>query len=150
MSNSYYAILIGALQLIGPKPFTSVDQLVWWVIGENRRLELQKRKRRKICTQFPSIDAKIYHKVLKEWCYNDVQHSILYISVRDTVEECVKNADLVVLATFASQPILFRRHLKNERVLVMAVGAARPTMREMGDDLMNQSDIYVDSLEGAM
>ena len=46
------------------------------------------------------------------------------IRVHSSVSDCVREADFVVTATFAKEPILMRSYLK-EGCHVMAVGAAR-------------------------
>ena len=49
-------------------------------------------------------------------------HSLTFIfSVHETVEECVKSADFVVLATFASEPILFRYGLLRPSVIIIII-----------------------------
>ncbi len=72
------------------------------------------------------------------------------LTVCDSVRQCVKDADLVVTATFASEPVLDEdSDLKRSGVHVMAVGAARPNLAEISPAIWNSSDVYVDSMAGA-
>lgn len=59
-----------------------------------------------------------------------------------SVEEAVKDADVIVTATIARQPILKGEWLK-PGAHVNAVGAPRPEWREL-DDLVMQGDVYAD------
>ena len=71
------------------------------------------------------------------------------IEVFEYVEDCVKNADLIVTATFASNPVL-KSGLKNQNCHIMAVGAPRPEWSEIDPDIWNTSQVYVDSFSGAL
>ena len=71
------------------------------------------------------------------------------IEVFEYVEDCVKNADLIVTATFASNPVL-KSGLKKQNCHIMAVGAPRPEWSEIDPDIWNNSQVYVDSYSGAM
>lgn len=64
------------------------------------------------------------------------------------LEDAVKGADVVVTATHATEPFLKGRWLK-EGAHVNAVGAPRPTWRELDDDCMGNI-IVVDSREAAL
>jgi ornithine cyclodeaminase/alanine dehydrogenase-like protein (mu-crystallin family) len=65
-----------------------------------------------------------------------------------TAEEAVRDADVVVVATSAQSPVLFGRWLK-PGAHVNAVGATRPTWRELDDRLMASARLFVDSREAA-
>jgi ornithine cyclodeaminase/alanine dehydrogenase-like protein (mu-crystallin family) len=65
-----------------------------------------------------------------------------------TAEEAVRGADVVVVATSAQQPVLQGRWLA-AGAHVNAVGATRPTWRELDDDLMARARTYVDSRDAA-
>lgn len=66
-----------------------------------------------------------------------------------TAEEAVRNADLIVLVTASPEPVLFDAWVA-DGAHVCAVGACRPTQREMDADLVRRADLYVDSREGAL
>lgn len=68
--------------------------------------------------------------------------------VADTAEDAVRDADIVCVATSAQQPVLFGRWLK-PGTHVNAVGAPRPTWRELDDRLMQSARLFVDSAEAA-
>ena len=65
-----------------------------------------------------------------------------------SAEEAVRGADVVVVATGAQQPVLFGEWLSSG-MHINAVGANRPTWRELDDNVMNMSRIYVESRESA-
>jgi thiomorpholine-carboxylate dehydrogenase len=65
-----------------------------------------------------------------------------------TAEEAVRGADVVVVATSAQSPVLEGRWL-SPGAHVNAVGATRPTWRELDDDLMARARVFVDSKEAA-
>lgn len=65
-----------------------------------------------------------------------------------SAEEAVRDADVVVTATSAREPILKGSWLK-PGCHVNAVGAPRPDWRELDDDVMSNV-LFVDSREGAM
>jgi ornithine cyclodeaminase/alanine dehydrogenase-like protein (mu-crystallin family) len=65
-----------------------------------------------------------------------------------TAEEAVRGADLVVVATSSETPVLRGRWLA-PGAHVNAVGAPRPTWRELDDDLLARARLYVESREAA-
>ncbi|HSB55322.1 MAG TPA: hypothetical protein VLD58_13250 [Gemmatimonadales bacterium] len=66
-----------------------------------------------------------------------------------TVEEAVRGADLVVVATSSRQPVL-RGSWITPGAHVNAVGATRPDWRELHDDLVTTARLFVDSREAAV
>ncbi|XP_073246588.1 ketimine reductase mu-crystallin-like [Porites lutea] len=66
-----------------------------------------------------------------------------------TVEDAVSGADVIVTATMATTPILCGKWVK-PGALIDAVGAPRPTWRELDDELMQNSFIVADSIEAAL
>jgi ornithine cyclodeaminase/alanine dehydrogenase-like protein (mu-crystallin family) len=65
-----------------------------------------------------------------------------------TAEQAVRGADLVVLATSASEPVVQSEWIK-DGAHVISVGACRPDQREMDPALVRRGRLYVDSLEAA-
>lgn len=66
-----------------------------------------------------------------------------------SVEECVKDADVIVTVTMATSPILQKEWVKTG-AHINAVGAPVPTWQELSCELMRSSVVYVDSKEGAL
>ncbi len=64
-------------------------------------------------------------------------------------EAAVRDADVVVTATSSQQPVLQGAWLK-PGAHVNAVGACRPTWRELDDEAMRDSTLVVDSREAAV
>ena len=66
-----------------------------------------------------------------------------------SAEEAVRNADLVVLATSSSEPVVESAWVK-AGAHVMSVGACRPEQREMDPALVKRGRLFVDSREAAL
>src|SRR6266508_3851720 len=66
-----------------------------------------------------------------------------------TAADAVRGADVVVVATSATTPVLHGRWLARG-THVNAVGATRPDWRELDDDLVTKARIFVDSREAAL
>jgi ornithine cyclodeaminase/alanine dehydrogenase-like protein (mu-crystallin family) len=64
-------------------------------------------------------------------------------------EEAVRDADVIVTATSSKTPVLKGDWLK-PGCHVNAVGACRPDWRELDDEAMQRSIVFVDSREGAL
>jgi len=64
-------------------------------------------------------------------------------------EEAVRGADVVVTVTSSKTPVLNGEWLKSG-CHVNAIGACRPDWRELDDDAMKNSVVFVDSREAAM
>jgi thiomorpholine-carboxylate dehydrogenase len=71
------------------------------------------------------------------------------ISAAASAEEAVRGADVIVVATSATTPVLLGQWL-SPGVHINAVGATRPDWRELDDDTLRHSRIYVESREAAM
>ncbi len=66
-----------------------------------------------------------------------------------SAEEAVRGADVVVVATMSMAPVLFGTWL-SPGTHINAVGAPRPTWRELDDETLRRSRIYVDSRDAAL
>jgi len=66
-----------------------------------------------------------------------------------TAADAVRGADVVVVATSATTPLLQGRWL-SQGAHVNAVGATRPDWRELDDDLVTTARVFVDSREAAL
>jgi len=71
------------------------------------------------------------------------------IRLSRSAEEAVRGADVVVVVTGSQAPVLFGKWI-SPGTHINAVGANRPTWRELDDDVLNMSKIYVESRESAM
>src|SRR5881398_2599743 len=71
------------------------------------------------------------------------------ISAATSAEEAVRGADVIVVATAATTPVLLGEWLALG-VHINAVGATRPNWRELDDDTLRKARIYVESREAAM
>jgi alanine dehydrogenase len=66
-----------------------------------------------------------------------------------SAEAAVRGADIIVLVTAAVEPVLFDPWVR-DGAHICAVGACRPTQREMDAGLVRRADLYVDSRQGAL
>ena len=66
----------------------------------------------------------------------------------DSAEEAVRGADVIVVATSATTPIL-RGDWLAPGVHINAVGATRPNWRELDDEVLRRSRIFVESRNAA-
>lgn len=70
------------------------------------------------------------------------------VSAAASAEDAVRGADVVVVATSATTPILKGAWL-SPGAHINAVGATRPDWRELDDDALGKARIYVESREAA-
>ncbi|XP_046584784.1 ketimine reductase mu-crystallin-like [Haliotis rubra] len=68
-------------------------------------------------------------------------------TVCDTVEEAVRDADVIVTVTLSHTPVLKKAWVKLG-AHINAVGACRADRQELESDLMRHSVVYADSYEG--
>ena len=74
------------------------------------------------------------------------RHGVQAVS---SAADAVRGADVVVVAASSTTPILQRRWL-SPGTHVNAIGATRPTWRELDDDLVTTARVFVDSREAAL
>jgi ornithine cyclodeaminase/alanine dehydrogenase-like protein (mu-crystallin family) len=67
----------------------------------------------------------------------------------ESAEEAVRGADVIVVATAATKPVLMGEWL-SPGTHINAVGATRPSWRELDDETLRKARIYVESREAAM
>ena len=70
------------------------------------------------------------------------------VTAVSSAAEAVRGADVIVVATSATAPIL-RGEWLTPGAHINAVGATRPNWRELDDDVLRRSRIYVESREAA-
>ncbi len=70
------------------------------------------------------------------------------VSAAASPEEAVRGADVIVVATSATTPILHGEWL-SPGAHINAVGATRPNWRELDDEVLRRSRIYVESRDAA-
>jgi len=66
-----------------------------------------------------------------------------------SAEDAIRDADVIVTVTSSKTPVLKGTWLKRG-CHVNAIGACRPDWRELDDDAMQNSVVFVDSREAAM
>jgi ornithine cyclodeaminase/alanine dehydrogenase-like protein (mu-crystallin family) len=70
------------------------------------------------------------------------------VTATDSAEEAVRGADVVVVATSATTPLL-RGEWLSPGTHINAVGATRPNWRELDDEVLRRARLYVESREAA-
>src|SRR4030095_9342400 len=70
------------------------------------------------------------------------------VSAAVSAEEAVRGADVIVVATSATTPVL-RGEWLSPGAHINAVGATRPDWRELDDEVLRKARIYVESREAA-
>ena len=71
------------------------------------------------------------------------------VSTAASAEEAIRGADVIVVATAATAPVLMGDWL-SPGTHINAIGATRPTWRELDDELLRKARIYVESREASM
>jgi alanine dehydrogenase len=71
------------------------------------------------------------------------------VQAATSAKEAVRGADVIVVATSATEPIL-RGDWLASGVHINAVGATRPNWRELDDEVLRRATIYVESREPAL
>lgn len=78
-----------------------------------------------------------------------VEHLNIPCVAVDDLECYTKQADIISCATLSTEPLIEGKWLKEGQHLDM-VGAYRPDMREMDDECLTRSVIFVDNMESAV
>jgi ornithine cyclodeaminase len=76
-------------------------------------------------------------------------HTSATLRKTGSCEEAVRDAGIVALTTASKEPVV-RSEWIADGTHICAVGACRPTEREMDAALIARADLYVDSREGAL
>lgn len=71
------------------------------------------------------------------------------VRAAESGEECATGADVIVLVTSSSEPVLDAAWVR-PGALVVSVGACRPEMREMDPGLVRRARLFVDSRASAL
>ena len=97
-------------------------------------------------------DVRVWSRSLarREAFLLDMQpHVTARITMAASAEAAVRGADVVVLVTASKEPVV-RDEWVADGTHICAVGACRPTEREMPASLVARADVFVDSREGAL
>lgn len=77
------------------------------------------------------------------------EHTTASLTAAGSAREAVTGADIVVLVTASKVPVIQSEWIA-DGTHICAVGACRPTEREMDPALVARAELYVDSREGAL
>lgn len=78
-----------------------------------------------------------------------VTHLEVDVQAIDNIEGYIAQADIISCATLSKEPLVFGKQLQLGQHLDM-VGSYRPDMREMDNDCLTGSRLFVDNFEGAL
>uniref|UniRef100_A0A8C8RAJ7 Ketimine reductase mu-crystallin n=1 Tax=Pelusios castaneus TaxID=367368 RepID=A0A8C8RAJ7_9SAUR len=98
--------------------------------------------------QFSFKEVRIWNRT-KENAVKFARSVMGPVQVCSSAQEAVIGADVIVTVTMATMPILFGEWLK-PGAHINAIGASRPDWRELDDEVMKNSVLYVDSREAAL
>lgn len=79
---------------------------------------------------------------------NSIDIPDIHVSTVSTIEEGMSRADIISCATLSPTPLVLGKYLRAGQHLDM-IGAYKPDMREMDDEVLTQADVYVDNIQGA-
>jgi ornithine cyclodeaminase/alanine dehydrogenase-like protein (mu-crystallin family) len=89
------------------------------------------------------------HEFVSSYELSTINHSPFRITAAGSAEEAVGGADVIVVATSATAPVLLGQWV-SPGAHINAVGATRPNWRELDDNVLGRARIYVESREAAM
>jgi ornithine cyclodeaminase/alanine dehydrogenase-like protein (mu-crystallin family) len=88
------------------------------------------------------------HEFVSSYQLSTINHSPFRITAAGSAEEAIRGADVIVVATSATTPVLLGEWV-SPGVHINAVGATRPNWRELDDNLLGRVRTYVESREAA-
>jgi ornithine cyclodeaminase len=99
---------------------------------------------------FAGISIKIWNRNAKnaQKMVNELE-GVANISVAENLETSVGEADIICCATMSTEPVIKGEWLQAGQHLDL-IGAYRPDMREVDDEALRRSRIFVDSRETTM
>jgi alanine dehydrogenase len=86
---------------------------------------------------------------LREFVDRESQHHNIEIKAANSVEEAIKNADLICTTTSCKEPIVHFDSI-SAGAHINAVGACVPTTRELDSNTVARSRLFVDRFESAL
>lgn len=89
------------------------------------------------------------NKSKAETICQQVAHLEVDVQAIDNIEDYIAQADIISCATLSKEPLVFGKQLQPGQHLDM-VGSYRPDMREMDNDCLTGSRLFVDNFEGAL
>uniref|UniRef100_A0A8C0G0A1 Ketimine reductase mu-crystallin n=1 Tax=Chelonoidis abingdonii TaxID=106734 RepID=A0A8C0G0A1_CHEAB len=98
--------------------------------------------------QFSFKEVRIWNRT-KENAVKFARSAKGPVQVCSSAQEAVTGADVIITVTMATTPILFGEWIK-PGAHINAIGASRPDWRELDDEVMKKSVLYVDSREAAL
>jgi len=102
-------------------------------------------------SHFEALTLVRQFKEIRVWSPNNAkrfaaEHNII---AAESAESAVRDADVIAVVTGAKLPVIFGEWV-SPGAHINAVGANRPTWRELDDDILRKSRIYVESRESAL
>jgi len=88
------------------------------------------------------------HEKAQHVC-GQVAHLDIEVTPIESIAQGMAKADIISCATLSQEPLIFGKWLQEGQHLDM-VGAYRPDMREMDDECLTRSRVFVDNFEGAL
>lgn len=98
-------------------------------------------------TLFPDAKIGLYNRTIGRAEALAEQHP--HVDVQDHLESAAREADVICTATMSASPVVYGSWLRPGQHLDL-IGAFRPDMREVDNDALKRSSVYVDSFETAL
>jgi len=125
--------LLGALKLARP------DSRKILIVGAG---EVASNLRQAYGAGFPDAEFTIWNRTKSK--AQDIARQFANTTVADDLEAAVSGADIITSATMVSDPIIKGDWLRPGQHVDL-IGAYRPDMREVDDNAMTRSSVFVDS-----
>jgi ornithine cyclodeaminase/alanine dehydrogenase-like protein (mu-crystallin family) len=93
---------------------------------------------------FPTAEISLWNRTRNK--AQALADTLPGVTVADDLETAVRNADIIVSATMATDPIIRGDWLRPGQHLNL-IGAYRPDMREVDDTALQRAKVFVDSFE---
>ncbi|XP_055710386.1 ketimine reductase mu-crystallin [Phlebotomus papatasi] len=110
-----------------------------------------------MCTTFPFTEIRLWNRTesratelaeeLKALVAQFKNPSIK-ITISNSLDNCLKNTDVIVIATSSHEPLIERHHLK-DNVHINAIGAGEVHHAEIHQNVYDVAKVYTDHWEGA-
>jgi ornithine cyclodeaminase len=143
------AIRTAAVSAVATKLLAKHDASVLAILGSGTQAKMHLESIQKVRS---IAKAKVWSRNpghAKQFVSRESKKWNLSIQAAASAREAIRDADIICTATSANTPILLGEWLE-PGVHINAVGAPRPTSREMDSEAIAMSKVFVDSRESAI
>jgi len=151
MDGTYLtAMRTGAASAVATKYLARKDSRVVGVLGTGGQARAQVLGLREVLRNLTRMKVyDILPKRAREFAESVSRELSLTVEAVETSRQCVKNSDVIVLATTSRVPVLDGDWIKTG-VHINSIGVVGPEGRELDDKTIKKAKIVVDTIEGAL